>query len=69
MSQDKLAAYNRNIVAAEVAMRNAAALGDTDAYSRALFVLEWATKGRQGLALIAQQALVGVTRENPYKPA
>ena len=50
MEPDKAAAYDRNIVAAEVAMRNAAALGDTDAYSRALYIYNWATKGRQGLA-------------------
>ena len=42
MEPDKAAAYNRNIVAAEVAMRNAVALGDTGAYSRALYVYEWA---------------------------
>ena len=55
MSPDKAAAYDRNIAAAEAAMQNAVAAGDTDAYSRALYIYEWATKAREGVATSAQE--------------
>ena len=47
---DKAAAYERNIIAAENALEQAKADHDTDAYNRALFVLRWATEGRDRLA-------------------
>ena len=50
MFQDKLAAYDRNIIAAKNALEQAKADHDTDAYNRALFVLRWATEGRDRLA-------------------
>ena len=66
MEPDKAAAYDRNIVAAEVAMRNAAALGDTDAYNRALFVLGWATEGRDRLTATTTET-TGEQRIAPRK--
>ena len=50
---DKAAAYDRNIIAAENAMKQAKADHDTDAYNRALFVLGWATEGLEKLTRAA----------------
>jgi len=47
---DKLAAYERNIIAAENALKQAKADHDAEAYNRALWVLRWATEGRDRLA-------------------
>lgn len=45
MEPDKIAAYERNIAAAEEAMKSASVRGDADAYSRALFTYKWAKRG------------------------
>ena len=47
--QDKLVAYERNIIAAENALKQAKADHDAEAYNRALWVLRWATEGRDRL--------------------
>ena len=55
MAPDKAAAYARNFKAAEKAMQDATALGDIEAYHRALPVYEWA---RQALRADAEDRLL-----------
>ncbi len=52
MAPDKMAAFERNIAAAQEAMQQASARGDADAYDRALYVLRWATRSRDGQSLM-----------------
>jgi len=47
--QDKLVAYERNIIAAENALKQAKADHDAEAYNRALWVLRWAKEGQDRL--------------------
>ena len=66
METDKAAAYDRNIVAAENALKQAVANHDTDAYNRAVFVLEWATEGRDRLTATTTE-IAGEQRIAPRK--
>ena len=63
---DKAAAYDRNIIAAENALKQAKADHDTDAYNRALFVLGWATEGRDRLIATTPE-ITGEKRIAPRK--